>query len=193
MRRTVPQLNHGLLNQPSREAEHDDHSPNAAKRQPRQGGFIAIDGGAWLAVGVGRGLKCLSVGGQLTMWCRTDQARQYVSYSENGGETWSELAASNIVSPRSPASLERVPSTGDLLLVWNHRDVANKEPRTPLTLAVSTDEGQTWSHEKTLETDPEGVFCYTAIAFVDEHVLLSYYTGGGSGRITRVPLAWIYQ
>lgn len=132
-------------------------------------------------------------GGQLMMWCRTDQGRQYVSYSEDGGDTWSSLAASNIVSPRSPASLERIPSTGDLLLVWNHRDVTKKVPRTPLTVAVSKNEGRTWSHEKTVETDPEGVFCYTAIAFVDEHVLLSYYTGGGSSRILRVPLAWIYK
>jgi len=28
---------------------------------------------------------------------------------------------------------------------------------------------------------------------VDDHGLLSYYTGGGSSRITRVPLAWIYD
>jgi len=41
VRRTVPQLNHGLLNQPSRKAEHDDHGPNAANRQPRQGAYTS--------------------------------------------------------------------------------------------------------------------------------------------------------
>ena len=53
MRRTVPELNHGLLNQPSRKPEHDDYGPKAAKRQPQRG--------PWFAVGDGRGLKCLSV------------------------------------------------------------------------------------------------------------------------------------
>lgn len=45
--------------------------------------------------------------------------------------------------PDSEALLSRIPSTGDLLL-WN--DVASEcvTPRTPLTTAISRDEGNTW-------------------------------------------------
>ena len=129
--------------------------------------------------------------GQLMMFCRTDQARQYVSFSEDSGMTWSKMQRSNIVSPRAPASIERIPSTGDLLLVWTHRDTRAKLPRTPLNAAISKDEGKTWTNRKVLE-DGKGPYGYTAIEFVKDHVLLAYYTGGGAMRITRVPIDWFY-
>lgn len=139
--------------------------------------------------------------GRLLLYCRTDAGAQYVAYSRDDGTSWSKLERSNIVSPLSPATIERIPSTGDLLLVWNdHRDIpANlRGKRTPLCVAVSSDDGQTWSPAKTLEDDPHGWYCYTAMTFVGDHVLLAHCAGDlrrnnglAETQVTRFPLEWL--
>ena len=137
--------------------------------------------------------------GGLLMFCRSRDC-QLVSRSNDGGETWSALKRSNISQPTaSPASIERIPSTGDLLLVWNDGDdpLAAKKPvgRRPFTAAISTDEGATWRNVKNLGTDPQGWYCYTAIEFVGDHVLLGHceYPGLNSLQVTRVPVDWLYK
>jgi len=141
--------------------------------------------------------------GSLMLFCRTQVGCQYVSRSADGGETWSELQPSDIVSPLSPASIKRIPQTGDLLMVWNRVGEPwsgwDKLRRSPLNAAVSRDEGRSWENVRTLEDDPARWFCYTAIHFVDDCVLLAHSAGGGRGaerlaplNISRVPLAWFY-
>lgn len=118
--------------------------------------------------------------GSLMMLMRTDQGCQFRSYSYDGGETWTPAEPTNILSPVSPASVKRIPATGDLLLVWNDHeriDPALRGKRTPLTVAISRDEGRTWENRKILEDDPEGWYCYTAITFVDHSVVLGYCAG----------------
>jgi len=133
--------------------------------------------------------------GRLMMLCRTDMGSQYRSWSDDGGVTWSAAEATDILSPLSPASIERVPKTGDILLAWNdHRGIADelKPYRTPFTIAVSNDEGLTWRRILTLEDDPNGWYCYTAMEFTDEALLLAYCAGdrrtGGlnATQITRI-------
>lgn len=140
--------------------------------------------------------------GRLMMFCRTESGSQYVSFSDDGGETWPDLQPSNMVSPLSPASIKRIPATGDLLLVWNdHSNVPEnlRGKRTPLCVALSRDEAGTWENVRTLEDDPDGWYCYTAIAFVGDDVLLSYCAGDESRdkgltetQLTRFPLEWLY-
>ena len=138
--------------------------------------------------------------GRLLMISRTDLGSQYRSYSPDGGETWSPAEASDIKSPLSPASIKRIPGGGDLLLVWNDHariDEALKGKRTPLCVAVSPDDGKTWSEAKVIEDDRRGSYCYTAIEFVGDHVLLAYCAEKERGdglntlRITSVPLSWL--
>jgi len=140
--------------------------------------------------------------GRLLMLCRTDRGRQYRSFSADGGDTWSAAEPSELVSPLSPASLERIPSTGDLLLVWNDHagiDDARRGKRTPLCTAVSKDDGRTWTSVKVLEQDPEGWYCYTAIEFVGRRVLLAYCAGDPKvGRLNRTQITsfdvdWLYR
>ena len=142
--------------------------------------------------------------GRLMQWCRTQMGCQYVSVSEDDGESWTALQASSIVSSLSPASIKRIPQTGDLLMVWN--PVPGPWPgwealiRSPLSSAISRDEGATWENEKVIYHDPARWFCYAAIHFTrDEHVLLSHSASGGRGagrlrrhQITRIPLTWLY-
>jgi Neuraminidase (sialidase) len=136
--------------------------------------------------------------GRLWMLCRTDQGCQMESFSEDGGITWSPVAKTGIVSPVSPATVERVPGREALLLVWNdHRDVAPElqGKRTPLVAAASFDKGATWQNRTVLEDLPTGWYCYTAMFFAADHVLLAYCAGdtateGGlnRARIVRLPL-----
>jgi Neuraminidase (sialidase) len=141
-------------------------------------------------------------GRDLLMLSRTDQGSQFRSTSSDGGETWTAAAASDIVSPVSPASLKRIPKTGDLLLVWNDHagiDEKRKGKRTPLTAAVSKDDGRTWEKSRVLEDDPDGWYCYTAIEFVGGRVLLAYVAGDTKvGRLNRTQIAhfeveWLYR
>ena len=140
--------------------------------------------------------------GRLMMFCRTDGGSQFVSFSRDGGDTWSALRASSIISPRSPASIERIPSTGDLLLAWNDHSKITPElrgHRTPFTVAISRDDGKTWSAAKTLQDDPHGWYCYTAMAFIDDRVLLGHSAGDrrkghlGTVQITTFTVKWLYK
>ncbi len=140
--------------------------------------------------------------GRLMMLCRTDLGCQYRAYSSDGGDTWTDAAASDILSPVSPATLGRVPGKGELLMVWNdHRAIAPslQNRRTPLRVALSRDEGRSWERVKNLETDPDGWYCYTALEFLKDHVLLAYCAGdrktGGLNRtrILRMPISWFYR
>ena len=141
--------------------------------------------------------------GNILMFIRSNIGVQGISYSNDKGETWSPVARSNIKSPVSPASIERIPSTGDLLLVWNNNggdDPAIKGKRTPLTVAISKDEGNTWQKIKNVEDDPDGWYCYIAIHFTDKDVLLGHCagnrpqkTGLAVTQITKLTLDWIYE
>lgn len=140
--------------------------------------------------------------GRLMMYCRTDAGSQYISFSEDQGFSWSEFRPSGIVSPLSPASIERIPSTGDLLLIWNNSRPVSGETgkRTPLNAAISKDDGITWKNLKILEDNPDGWYCYTAIEFSGNIVLLGYCAGNrktGNGlettQITTFPVGWLYD
>jgi hypothetical protein len=140
--------------------------------------------------------------GSVMMLARTDQGCQYRSSSKDGGVTWSPAEPTDIRSPLSPCAIDRIPSTGDLLLVWNDQagvDEKHRGKRTPFTVAISKDEGKTWVNKKTLDDDPDGWFCYTAIAFADEKVLLAHCAGDAKfGHLTRTRLttfdvSWLYK
>jgi len=139
--------------------------------------------------------------GRLMLFCRTESGVQYISYSSDQGETWLTLKPGNIKSPLSPASIERIPQTGDLMLVWNnnYKPIRDGGQRTPFNLAISKDEGKTWQKIKTLESNPNGWYCYTAIEFVGDHILLGHCAGDRSKnvglattQITRLNLDWVY-
>ncbi len=128
--------------------------------------------------------------GRLMMFIRTNAGSQYICHSPDGGETWSRPGPSGLASPLSPASVERVPWTGDLLCVWNDHSGTHPFPqgrRTPLCLTLSRDEGRTWGRSHVIEGDPNGWYCYTAVTFLEDRLLLAYCAGdkqvGGLNRL----------
>lgn len=139
--------------------------------------------------------------GKLLMHIRTQLGHIAVSESSDGGDTWTEPRSWNVRGPESPATLRRIPSTGDLLLIWNDTFREGEDHggrRTPLTAAVSTDDGKTWSFRRDLETSSEDTYAYTSVLFYRARALLSYYVEGGkpsriSSRFRSVPITWFYE
>lgn len=86
--------------------------------------------------------ECLS--GKLLMVLRSKDGWLWTTSSTDKGETWSPVTKTDLVAAASSHSLIRL-KDGRLLLTHN----PSKPPlRTPLTMRVSTDEGQSW-HEPT--------------------------------------------
>ncbi len=139
--------------------------------------------------------------GRILMIVRTQLGEIYASVSNDRGESWSPAKPWGVRSPESPATLRRIPVTGDLLLVWNpvyDAAAGHGGKRTPLVAAVSTDEGRSWSAPHTLEDATEQEYAYTSIVFYERNVLLSYYvadtsTGRISTRFRCLPIQWFYE
>ena len=131
--------------------------------------------------------------GRVMVWVRTDLGRIYRAYSRDKGKTFSELhPIAGVESPRSPQSIKRHPKTGDLVLFWNN----SPKERTPLSTAVSRDEGLTWTHQRVLDETPGETFAYTSVEWLRERVIVSYYAAGPAGislRVKTLPVSWFYQ
>ena len=151
--------------------------------------------------------------GDVYGWSRTTTGRQWELRSKDGADTWTPPEPSRFQAPCSPLSIKRIPATGDLLAVWNDhhtrwrhlpgvrgaRYAESNWGRTPLTTAISGDDGRTWRRHKAIETDPRRGFCYTAMHFTDDAVLLAYCCGGRHGAvlqdacIRRITLDWLLK
>ncbi len=138
---------------------------------------------------------------QLRMHFRTQLGHIAVADSVDGGRTWGEAKSWSIRSPEAPATVRRIPSTNHLLLVWNDAYTSGTDhggKRTPLTAAISKDDGHTWSFKRHLETSSEQTFAYTSLVFHEGRAVMSYYvrdekSGQISSRFRSVPLPWFYQ
>ncbi len=163
--------------------------------------FLSDDGGAtWREAsqccygpqGLSSGLREPGVvelaDGRLMAWFRTNGGCQYKAFSGDGGETWSTpQPAPEFPSDESPLTMKRDPKTGELVAVWCDLDPRwgiRPEPsswrRTPLVIARSRDEGATWQNHRLLEDAPDHGFCYIAMHFADDALLLAYCCGGGT-------------
>ncbi|QDU31527.1 HEAT repeat protein [Anatilimnocola aggregata] len=139
--------------------------------------------------------------GKLLMIVRTQLGYIGTSTSTDGGDHWSEPAKLSVPAPEAPATIRTIPSTGDLLLVWNNNFVAGQGhggKRTPLSTAISSDGGKTWTNTRNLESDSDQGFAYTSVLFHKDRVLLSYYVGKiGAGplssRFRSLPVRWLYE
>ena len=92
--------------------------------------------------------------GRLLMMFRTTLGRLYQSFSDDEGLTWSLPQPTTLASSYSPCRLRVIPTTGDLLCVWNQvsgDEIRRGFRRSRLSLAISTDDGGSWGHFKTLE------------------------------------------
>ena len=134
-------------------------------------------------VGAGPGLRAIQPAvlrhrdGRLQALCRTRNGVVATTWSEDGGSTWSPLAATALPNPDSGIDAITL-ADGRQLLVYNHSAPpagSTKGPRVPLDVAVS-DDGVAWRHVLTLESEPRanGYAYPTAIQTADGLVHIVY-------------------
>ena len=104
--------------------------------------------------------------GRLWMLARTAQDQHYESFSEDGGETWSEMKPSRFYGTITMPTMNRL-NDGRLLFIWNNTTpLPEKEGSTGrgedvftnrdvLHAAISEDDGKTWKGFRELYMNPE--------------------------------------
>lgn len=123
--------------------------------------------------------------GVLWGFARTDLGRQYEMYSVDNGNTWTGPEPSRFTSPNSPMSMKR-DLKGDIWAVWNPIPEYNGREktdfftggRTPYVMAVSRDNGQTFGDAVAFEDEKDRGYCYCAMYFLEDALLLGYNAGG---------------
>jgi predicted neuraminidase len=108
--------------------------------------------------------------GALIALGRSRQARVWASRSTDGGATWGEMALTDLPNPNSGTDAVTL-ADGRHLLVYN----ATGRGRSPLNVAISDDDGTTWTMVHTLESEP-GEYSYPAVIQADDGTVHITYT-----------------
>ncbi|HPC14978.1 MAG TPA: sialidase family protein [Candidatus Hydrogenedentes bacterium] len=133
--------------------------------------------------------------GRVMMLMRTYSGYVARAYSADYGKTWSkgEAVKELRLPPNSSAlNVQRIPATGDLLLVRSSD--GPKEPphrRTPFVSVLSKDDGATWTDERVIAGDPEDDYGYPSLMFVEDLALISYHQRDGL-HVARIGIDWFY-
>lgn len=121
--------------------------------------------------------------GRVMMFIRTQLGFIYQAWSSDGGETWSQPQPTSLESPETCPFVTRIPSTGDLLAMWNHSKYDPKHPqfglRRPMSVAISKDDGATWGDSISLETDVNYTYAMPIATFNDRFAFFAYYRAHG--------------
>lgn len=113
--------------------------------------------------------------GRLIMTLRNQSGKIIFAFSDDNGLTWIDFLKSNIDSPDAPSVIARVPGTEDLILIWNNNTrIKDYQNRSPLSLAISHDDGKTWDYLFDIENRPNIGAYYPTINFNSEKLLITY-------------------
>ncbi|MDO5319831.1 MAG: sialidase family protein [bacterium] len=115
--------------------------------------------------------------GSLVMLARTGKGYLYRCDSTDGGENWSVEHPTTLRSPCAPFYMKKDPFTGWTFIAWDNSFPAHihQYPRSPLSLAVTRDEGETWEFIGDIEDDPMSSYGYPSIHFTKQSILVTYY------------------
>ena len=145
--------------------------------------------------------------GSIFVILRSTVGYLYQAESKDRGQTWSEATPTTLTSPQAEPCLRRIPTTGDLLLMWCNTlpyamtvpgSEAFGRPRNPLASAISRDEGRTWSAPKDIEFREGYDTAYPNVFFRGNEALVTFYQASESGSrdtelLLRIfPIDWFY-
>ena len=120
--------------------------------------------------------------GRVLMVMRNQLGALFIAESQDGGVTWSLPQTTGLRTPESCPELTRIPATGDLLMIWNNSPyepdfASHYGKRSPLTAAISRDEGRTWEHVRDIEDDPGRAFSNPGCRFArNGKAYINYWT-----------------
>ncbi|MBX3051128.1 MAG: exo-alpha-sialidase [Caldilineaceae bacterium] len=121
-----------------------------------------------------------SAPGQVHMLLRSTCGRVCRSDSADGGRSWSEIVPTDLPNNNSGLDVARM-ADGRLALICNP---VEDRARTPLSVLISADNGQSWPERIDLETEP-GEYSYPAIIPTAAGGLAATYTW------RRERIAWV--
>jgi Neuraminidase (sialidase) len=131
--------------------------------------------------------------GRLMTLMRASGTKLFQSWSRDGGVTWEPPRPSTLTAHNSPAALWRIDGSPDILVAWDNSATG----RTPLTAALSSDGGQTWSEPKVIVDThgPEQASYPSAVQAPDGTMIVVWQQqlpqGGRDIRIARFNRAWL--
>lgn len=105
------------------------------------------------------------------MLLRSTEGVIYRSDSNDGGSTWSEAYPTDLPNNNSGIDVVQM-GQGTLALVYNPVGI-DWGPRTPITLVISVDNGESWSEGLILESG-EGEYSYPAVVSRGNDLFITY-------------------
>ena len=114
--------------------------------------------------------------GRMQLLCRSMEGCITECWSDDGGQTWSEMAAAALPNPNSGTDAVTL-DDGRTVLIYNHSKPTPGKwggPRTPLNVAVSAD-GVEWQAALVLEDEP-GEYSYPAVIQARDGLVHFTYT-----------------
>jgi len=110
--------------------------------------------------------------GTLLALMRTCGRGSYIwrAYSKDKGFTWTKAEQIELPNPNAGIDLLKL-RTGELVVAYND----SQRKRTPLSLAISTDNGKTWKKVYDIETE-KGEFSYPSLAQAPDGKIWMTYT-----------------
>jgi len=97
--------------------------------------------------------------GELYMLVRTSTTNAWESRSRDGGKTWTPAKPSALTAHNTPVALWRLDNSPEIVAAWNN----SPRYRWPLTVALSKNEGRSWSTPRELANTPKIKTSYPSI------------------------------
>jgi predicted neuraminidase len=136
-------------------------------------GFVAVNRDSISEEGVIQPALWESSQGNVHMLLRSSAGVICRSDSKDFGKTWSPVYKTDLPNPNSGIDLTKL-DDGTLVLAYNP-DSKNWGSRSPISLAVSNDNGKTWPTSIDIESGiPDDEFSYPSIIHVGDTVALTY-------------------
>jgi len=136
--------------------------------------------------------------GGLMMAMRTQLGSVFASLSADGGVTWTKAQTTGLRSPESCPEILRLPGRPELIMIWNDSPYDPTWPshfgrRSPLSVAISRDNGLTWSRSRDIMTDPNRCYANPACTITRQgRAIVTFfelpYESNGRMNIDRIDL-----
>ncbi|MCL2117583.1 MAG: glycoside hydrolase [Planctomycetaceae bacterium] len=118
--------------------------------------------------------------GRLIMVLRNQLGSVFKSYSDDQGENWSLPQTTGLSAPESCPYVTTIPGSDKMMVIWNHSEYnmfwrSHYGKRSPLTAAISSDGGVTFTDFWDIETDPKVAFSNPGMTWTRDGVCLLTY------------------
>lgn len=130
--------------------------------------------------------------GEILMVMRNGSSRHYESRSRDGGLTWAPPRPSSLTGHNTPSGLWRLDRSKEIIAIWNNSPVY----RRPLSVAISSDGGRTWSIPRNVAESDGPQVSYPSITQAADGTIVALWQqqlhqGGRDIRWARFNRQWV--